>query len=40
MTLKTDQLREIKEGNMNDISKISEDKNELFWCHVRKDDQT
>lgn len=39
-SLKLTSSERLEEGNMNDISKISEDRNELFWCHVKKDDQT
>lgn len=38
--LKLTSFDRLEEGNVNDIKKISEDKNELFWCHVKKDDQT
>lgn len=38
--LKLTSFERLEEGNTNNIKKISEHKNELFWCHVRKDNQT
>lgn len=38
--LKLTSFESLEERNVNDIKKISQVKDELFWCHVRKDDQT